>query len=220
MTELDLSKTRLAVYDIALADAAVSVPGGGTVFFYLHSGSAQIEDAAGSAVIAAEDVRFIEGAFSISGQGLGWLYEFAPADRPFFRGAGISLVMSRTLPPAFEGEAIMRADRVESPRGGQTPRHGHRGPGIRRLLSGCIHASMGGDVDRIGVGQPWFEKGKEWVFGTNAHDGISAFVRVMILPAELAGGLPSLVHETPEEAAKPRAASYRLYGERPARLGL
>lgn len=217
MTAFDLSQTRLSVYDLALSETIVTIPVAGSAFIYVVSGLARLESAGGSVALQANEWHFPEAPFRIAGAGEAWFYEFAPADAPFIEAAGLSLVMSRTLPQGDADDYILRADRVESPRGGQTPRHGHRGPGIRRLLSGRIHAFVGGSADRVETGHAWYENGKDWVVGRNAHDGISAFVRVMILPSELAGGVSSFIAASAEEAAKPRSATYQLYGERPAR---
>lgn len=215
MTQLDLSQTRLSVYDLALGPDASSIAVTGTAFVYIASGTAQLADQAGSAAIEADNGQFVTGAFTIAGSGTAWLYEFAPASQPVLDGASISLVISRRLPRAFDGNRIFRADRVESNPGAQTPLHGHRGPGIRRLLKGRLHAFIGEDaVDRLDAGHAWFETGTDWVIGKNIHDSASAFVRVMILPAELAGGTSSFVPATAEEASKPRSVTYRLFGER------
>jgi hypothetical protein len=216
MPQFDLSQTRLSVYDLTLSPTASSIAVTGTAFVYVASGAAQLMDQSGTAAIGTDDGEFVNGAFSISGTGIAWLYEFAPASQPVLDGAGISLVISRRLPQAYEGDRIFRADRVESNPGAQTPLHGHRGPGIRRLLKGRLHAFIGEDVDRIDAGHAWFETGTDWVIGKNIHDSASAFVRVMILPAELSGGTSSFIPATPEEAAKPRSVTYRLFGERPA----
>ena len=72
---------------------------------------------------------------------------------------------------------------------------------------------MGDDLERIEPGQPWFETGKDVIVGTNISDGNSAFVRVMVLPLELQGGKTSFVAASPDEAAKPRMVTSRLFGE-------
>lgn len=109
---------------------------------------------------------------------------------------------------------MIRADRVESPSGAQTPAHRHRGPGIRRLERGQLLAQVGDRIDRIEAGQAWFESGQETVVGLNISGGGNAFIRVMLLPSDLAGGRSSFIAATSEDAAKPRAANVRLFGER------
>ncbi|WP_108398091.1 hypothetical protein [Devosia submarina] len=211
MTALELNQHRLSVYDISLASKPRIVAPTGVAFVYVARGTATLD---GSAV-EADNGHFATGPFSLSGAGTAWLYEFAPITQSVLEGDGISLVISRRLPQAYSGERIFRADRVESNPGSQTPLHGHRGPGIRRLLKGRLHAYIGEDSERIDAGHAWFESGKDWVVGKNIHDSNSAFIRVMILPAELSGGTSSFVPATPEEANKPRSVTYRLFGERP-----
>ncbi|MFC3705637.1 hypothetical protein ACFOOL_12815 [Devosia honganensis] len=212
MTASDLSQYRLSVYDLALDARPVTLPVGGPAFLYVATGTAELDGAA----VGADDGRLVGGPFGLSGDGTAWLYEFAPVERPLLEGEGISLVISRRLPQAFSGERIFRADRVESNPGAATPLHGHRGPGIRRLLKGRLMAYIGEDVDRIDAGHAWFETGADWVIGKNVHDSSSAFVRVTILPAELAGGTSSFIPANEEEARKPRSVTYRLFGEQPA----
>ena len=98
---------------------------------------------------------------------------------------------------------VCRADRVESQPGAQTPAHRHRGPGIRRLASGLLCAEVGDHLDRIGAGGAWFETGHETVVGTNVSGGVNVFVRVMLLPTELAGGKSSFIAATPAWAVRP-----------------
>lgn len=215
MSQIESSDSRLSVYDVTLSATAANVAVQGTAFVYVASGSATIAAADGDVTLDADDGHLVDGAFTISGSGTAWLYEVAPVSQPLLDGAAISLVISRRLPKTFEGKRIFRADRVESNPGSQTPLHGHRGPGIRRLLKGRLLALIGEDIDRIDAGYAWFETGKDWVIGKNIHDSTSAFVRVMILPAELTGGISSFVPATPEEASKPRSVTYRLFGERP-----
>lgn len=211
MTKLELNQHRLSVYDLAVSAEPRKIGVSGVAFVYVASGTAVVD----GTEVAEDDGYFVDGPFDISGNGTAWLYEFAPISQPVLEGEGISLVISRRLPQAYTGERIFRADRVESNPGSQTPLHGHRGPGIRRLLKGRLHAYIGEDSERIDAGHAWFETGKDWVIGKNIHDSASAFVRVTILPAELAGGISSFVPASEEEAKKPRSVTYRLFGERP-----
>jgi len=125
----------------------------------------------------------------------------------------ISIVLSRRFELDFGPPWLVRADRIESASGAATPRHTHRGPGLRRLLYGRLRAEMGDDLARINEGDAWFETGTDPIIGTNISGGNSAFVRVMVLPIELYGGKSSFVPTTAEEASKPRAVISRLFGE-------
>jgi hypothetical protein len=141
------------------------------------------------------------------------VYEITPGATPPRLNDGLSPVLSRVA-VVSEGDQLLRADRVESPAGAQTPAHRHRGPGIRRLASGLLRAEVGDHLDRIGAGGAWFETGHETVVGTNISGGINVFVRVMLLPTELAGGKSSFIAATPADAAKPRDVKLTLFGER------
>jgi len=213
MQTLPPSDFRLAVYDIALG-AAATIPFHGANFLYVWSGTATVTADGAETALGTDDGTMLDGPATVTGDGIAWLYEFAPRTQPTIENDAFSLVMARNLPTTFEGPRMFRADRVESNPGAQTPLHGHRGPGIRRLLMGRLHAFIGDDVDRIDAGDAWFETGKDWVIGKNIADGVSAFVRVMMLPVELKGGTSSFVPATPVEGAKPRSVSYRLFGER------
>lgn len=172
----------------------------------------------GEAVVVDERVAEDGAAFALAGEalstsGCAWLFELGPAEARLRREEGLQPILSR-IATAPEGELILRIDRVGSAAGAQTPAHRHRGPGIRRLVSGLLHAEVGGHFDRIGPGQAWFESGREDVVGTNVSGGDNSFVRVMLLPSELAGGVSSFVAASPVDAAKPRAAQIQILGER------
>jgi hypothetical protein len=81
------------------------------------------------------------------------------------------------------------------------------------LREGRLLATIGDTVERLETGRAWFENGRDWVIGRNIHSGENVFIRVMLLPAELRGGTSSFVPASPEEAARPRSARYRIFGE-------
>jgi hypothetical protein len=199
---------RMSVYDLN-SGANCAVAAGGHAFVYA---------ATGSATVAGEALDTGDGAFAgagdaISSFGDAWLFEIASGAMPPRLEDGLSPVLSRIV-MLGEGDQLLRADRVESPAGAQTPAHRHRGPGIRRLASGLLRAEVGDHLDRIGAGGAWFETGQETVVGTNISGGTNVFVRVMLLPTELAGGKSSFIAATPADAAKPRDVKLLLFGER------
>lgn len=200
---------RMTVYDLA-ATAGYAVPSGGHAFVYAAEGEAAV---AGPR-FARDDGGFATAGNRVSTSGTAWIYEVAPGDGRPRPQDGLSPVLSRavSLP---DGAWMLRADRVASKAGAQTPAHRHQGPGIRRLLHGLLLAEVGDQLDRIEAGQAWFESGHETVVGTNISVGTNMFVRVMLLPVALAGGKSSFIPASPEEAAKPRAADLTLFGERP-----
>ncbi len=196
---------RLTVYDLPLDGQPVDLPPGATRFFYVRDGHAYVANVA----LQDDDGLFAADGVTLAGSGMVWVYELAPRSQPFL---GAPLVLSHNLAPE-PGRLMLRADRIEFPQDGITPRHGHRGPGIRRLLYGCLMGEIGDSLARITQSQAWFESGKDPVIGANIHPGHSAFVRVMVLPAALAGGATSFIPTDVAEAAKPRAVTNRLFGE-------
>ena len=132
---------------------------------------------------------------------------------PYLPGPCFEIQLSTLLDLDFEGSFFVRADAVTSPSGAQTPRHGHRGPGIRRLLKGRLLAQMDETIVQISAGQAWYESQGHWIIGTNISQDENTFIRVMVLPNDLAGGQSSFVPFSPEEARKKRDVSYHLFGE-------
>lgn len=199
---------RMSVYDLnAGADCAVAA--GSHAFVYA---------AAGNATVAGKALDTGDGAFAGAGDVIAsfgniWVYEIASGATPPRLEGDLSPVLSR-LAVVGEGDQLLRADRVESPAGSQTPAHRHQGPGIRRLEAGLLRAEVGDHLDRIGAGGAWFETGHETVVGTNISGGINVFVRVMLLPTELADGKSSFIAATPADAAKSRDVKLTLFGER------
>lgn len=202
---------RMTVYDLTLAGSA-ALEGGPHRFFYLREahGSVRLE---GAAALEPDEGFFSREATRFEGEGGLWVYEAAPFGTPLLPDPAAAVVLSRRFEREFGPPFLIRADRIESPSGAATPRHTHRGPGIRRLLYGRLLAEMGDDLQRIEPGQAWFETGKDPIVGTNVSPGASAFVRVMALPIELQGGKSSFVPSSLEEARKPRAVTNRLFGE-------
>lgn len=201
---------RLTLYDAAPGDAPLRL-GPGTWFVYAPEGAVTVASAGDETPLAADEGAFAPAAAQLAGPGRAWLYRVAPAGAPDPDGAAV--VRSHRLHPGFAAPYLVRADRIESPPGAATPRHGHRGPGLRRLVFGCLLAEIGDTVERIEAGGAWFETGHDMVVGTNIGGTGAAFVRVMVLPAELAGGRSSFMPADAAEAAKPRAVDNRLFGE-------
>ncbi len=85
----------------------------------------------------------------------------------------------------------MRCDRIDFPPGGIAYRHTHPGPGIRYLLHGELDITTEGKMLSYGKGGAWFEAGSDPVLAEASSHQPTAFVRVMVLPAEWAGSAPS-----------------------------
>ena len=200
---------RITLYDLTLSERPLTLTGPGQRFVYVERGRLTT----GGAAYEADSGFFAPKRLTCTGEGRAWLYEVAPVESPVAAESSLSLVISRRAAPPTDAPRLMRADRIESPPGAATPRHGHRGPGLRRLIKGRLMAEIGVDVERIDPGHAWFETGHDPVIGTNIANGPSAFVRVMVLPPDLAGGKSSFVPTTLEDAQKPRAVVNRLFGE-------
>jgi hypothetical protein len=201
---------RISVYDATLG--TLTLPSGPSRFVYVHDGAAVLTDEAGTKALAAGEGQFCLGTAKLTGHGTVWIYEAGP-DGPLLAGPGVSPVLSRLIGIAAPCQRLLRADRIESTAGSVTPRHFHRGPGIRRLLYGRILGEIGTGFERIDPGNAWFESGTDPVIGSNIHDGNSAFVRVMVLPPELQGGITSFVATDAIEAQKPRAVQNQVFAE-------
>ena len=83
---------------------------------------------------------------------------------------------------------IARLDRVDFPPGGVAYRHVHPGPGIRWILHGELTIDRGDGAARTyRAGEAWFEGADDPVLATASPTVDTAFVRVLLLPAEWAG---------------------------------
>jgi quercetin dioxygenase-like cupin family protein len=85
------------------------------------------------------------------------------------------------------GGWILRCDRVDFPPGGIAYRHVHPGGGIRRILFGELTIDRGGDTHTYTAGESWYEGADDPVLAMASSSEDTAFVRVMLLPAEWAG---------------------------------
>lgn len=113
---------------------------------------------------------------------------------------------------------IARLDRVDFPPGGIAYRHVHPGPGIRRLLQGELTVDRG-DVAprRYTAGDAWFEGADDPVLATASELEDTAFVRVLLLPAEWAGKR-TIRYVDPADEDKPRLQRAAILTEEPLRL--
>jgi quercetin dioxygenase-like cupin family protein len=99
---------------------------------------------------------------------------------------GHALLWELDLPSL--GDWVVRCDRVDFPPGGVAYRHVHPGPGIRRILHGELTIDRGdGDPRTYRAGDSWHEGADEPVLATASATAETAFVRVLLLPAEWAG---------------------------------
>lgn len=109
---------------------------------------------------------------------------------------------------------LMRCDRVDFPPGAVAYRHTHPGPGIRRLLFGELTITTGGTTTTYRTGGAWFESGPEPVYAESSAREETAFVRVMLLPAEWAGRR-TIRYTDPADADRPARQRARVFLEEP-----
>jgi quercetin dioxygenase-like cupin family protein len=142
------------------------------------------------------------GPVSIDGHALSW--ELASAAT----GALLSHAVS------LEGDAwIARCDRVDFPPGGIAYTHTHPGPGIRYLLEGSITIRSEGRTTGYAAGDSWFEAGPEPVHATADLERASAFVRVLLLPAEWEGRR-TIRYVDPADELKPKLQRPTVFFDR------
>jgi quercetin dioxygenase-like cupin family protein len=99
---------------------------------------------------------------------------------------------------------VVRCDRVDFPPGGVAYRHVHPGGGIRRILHGELTIDRGdGDSHTYRAGESWPEGADDPVLATASATDDTAFVRVLLLPAEWAGRR-TIRYVDPEDEDKPR----------------
>jgi quercetin dioxygenase-like cupin family protein len=116
------------------------------------------------------------------------------------------------------GAYLMRCDRVDFPLGGVAYTHTHQGPGIRCLVRGQLTVETQGRTAPIRPGEAWFESGPEPVYAVASSTEPTSFVRVMILPAALAGK-SSIRYVDPADQTRPKTQSYTVFVDQPIDLG-
>ena len=125
---------------------------------------------------------------------------------------GRALVWELTERP--EADFVLRCDRVDFPRGGVAYRHTHPGPGLRVLLHGRIRIETQGESHEYGPFEWWYETGPDPVYAAASETEETAFVRVLVLPAEWAGRR-TITYVDPADEEKPKLQRARVYLEQP-----
>lgn len=194
---------RLALFEHAVAGPLVLPDAVHAI--YVRRGAVTLD----GAPLAEDSAALVRGAATLGGAGEVWCFEVARTDGLTAPDERASLILAHPLPHDPAAPFVVRLDRVDFPPEGATPKHGHAGPGIRRLLSGRLLAEVGEEAHRIEAGGAWYETGDDPVIGRVLLPG-SAFVRCMVLVPEMLGK-PTFRAWTAEDAAMPRNAQYRLF---------
>jgi quercetin dioxygenase-like cupin family protein len=154
-----------------------------------------------------EGNRALFGSASIEGTALVW--EVGSVKE------GAALAADVELDP--EQGWLMRCDRVDFPPGGVAYRHVHPGPGIRRLLFGELTIESEENTRTYGAGEAWFEGTDYPVLATASATEDTAFVRVLLLPADWAGKR-TIRYLDPADEDKPKLQRATVLLEEPLRL--
>jgi hypothetical protein len=163
--------------------------------------------------VSAENLREI-GAGSLAAVLLRW--ELVDSSMPlcFLNDESKLLLSSKMALDASRGY-LLRCDRVDFPAGGEALTHTHQGGGTRCLLFGSIRIDTQGVSHTYGPLGAWFEAGPDPVYAAADLAHASAFVRVMVLPLELLGGLSSIKYERAEDRDKPKSQRYQIFIDEP-----
>jgi hypothetical protein len=121
-------------------------------------------------------------------------------------------VVRRAHAPFDHGRCLLRFDRIDFPPGGETPRHTHAGPGLRRLLAGRLGAEIGDRRFVISPGEGWLERGPDPVIGRSLGDEPASFLRLLALPPDMRGKSSYRAWDR-AEATRTNPVSYRLFFE-------
>jgi quercetin dioxygenase-like cupin family protein len=126
---------------------------------------------------------------------------------------GAALVWELEADPG-PAEWVLRCDRIDFPPGGIAYRHVHPGPGIRRILHGALTIDREGDARTYRAGESWLEGADDPVVATASATEETAFVRVLLLPAEWAGKR-TIRYLDPDDDEKPKLQSATVLLEHP-----
>ena len=173
--------------------------------FSLHEHPAGVETATGNRVVydISRNVAHF-GAARIDGPALVW--EIGGS------GEGALLTAEIALDPSASW--LARCDRIDFPPGGVAYTHTHPGPGIRYLLHGSIEIQTSGHTSTYAPGEAWFELGPDPVHATASATEESAFVRVLLLPAEWEGKR-TIRYVDPADEDKPKLQRPTVFFDRP-----
>jgi hypothetical protein len=160
--------------------------------------------------VARNQARFTSGPIALgAGDGGGHLLRWELSAE-----TQLESQLSATLSLDDGGSYLMRCDRVELPPGGTAYLHTHRGPGIRCLVEGRFRVQSNGFGQTVECFGAWFENGADPVEAHAVSECPAAFVRVMVLPAELRGQ-SSIRYVRDADRDKPKPQRYQVFVDEP-----
>jgi hypothetical protein len=173
---------------------------------YVRSGQVRMASGNDTTEMTQGQCRLFTQSLSLSGDAEIWTFEVsAQSVASLSKQADLRLILSHDIDLNATKPLVLRCDHVAFPPSIETPKHGHKAAGIRRLVTGRLIAEIGNESRRIDAGEAWYESGHEPVVGrTLAAD--SAFVRAMVLPTRL-HGKPTFVAWDETAAAQPRGTT-------------
>jgi quercetin dioxygenase-like cupin family protein len=134
-------------------------------------------------------------------------------DQKFEAPAGARpLHFGHLLQPSLR-DWIMRLDTVSFEPNAAALLHVHDGPGIRYLAEGNLWLESRGNEYMLAPGGTWFESGPDPMYAQATEDGNARFVRVLVLPPALKGGVRSIHYVDPADANKPKRQVNSVLGE-------
>lgn len=187
------------------------------MIFTLSEHPAGVETEPGKCVVYDLDRNTASfGAARVDGLALVWeLYDGEQSLVTICHKVGIALATELQLTDTHDW--VVRCDRVDFPPSGVAYRHVHPGPGIRRLLSGALTIESEDDTRTFGAGEAWFEGADYPVLATASSTEDTAFVRVLLLPAQWAGKR-TIRYLDPADEDKPKLQRAEVLLEEPLRL--
>ena len=157
----------------------------------------------------ANDVAHF-GAATVAGHALVWQLDDTEEE------ADGALISRRIHLDPF-AEWIVRCDRIDFPPGGIAYTHTHPGPGVRYLLHGRLDVATDGRTASYRTGWCMVRVRAGPVLATASQHQPTAFVRLLILPAEWAGKR-TIRYVNPADEDLPKLQRPTVYLEHPLRL--
>lgn len=207
----------LALYEDDVLPATPLAWEAGVRGVFVRRGQIRVTTGDGDTDLEAGQCRLFTQAVALSGDAQLWTFELSA--RPVSEHGSSDdprKILAHDIALNATKPLVLRCDHVAFPPGAETPRHGHKAAGIRRLVSGRLIAEIGHETRRIDAGEAWYESGDDPVVGRSIAPD-SAFVRAMVLPVHL-HGKPTFIAWSAQEAAKPRGTQRTEFFDTVVRL--